>query len=75
MGDSNGTFGGYVVTASETSAPNGRTSNPTAKAANDASSETRWFCDGKNTLPIVLAKNPYTVKSCHSIALPMEPAT
>src|SRR6185295_18256636 len=55
-------------------APTGRIRNPTANAANAASSDTRGSEDGKNFAARIGAKNPYTAKSYHSSTLPITPA-
>src|SRR3954465_12279739 len=48
--------------------------NERAKTANEASREATGSSDGKNWLPMIAAKKPYTEKSYHSMKLPMVPA-
>ncbi len=48
--------------------------NDTAKTANEASKEAAGSSDGKNWLPMITAKNPYTEKSYHSMKFPIAPA-
>src|SRR6476660_10212175 len=55
--------------------PSGRKKNATPKTASDASNEVVGFPDGKNSAPMVAARNPYTAKSNHSRKWPMPAAT
>ena len=57
------------------SPPRGLTKKPTAKAPKAAIREMEGLFEGKNCLPIVDAKYPYSAKSYHSITLPTRPAS
>lgn len=55
-----------------TMAPSGRMKNDTPNVPSVSSNEVVSSCVGKNSFAIVTAKKPYTTRSNHSSALPMD---
>ena len=56
-------------------APNGLARKPAAKAPKAAMVDESSSVAGKNCLPIIAAKNPYTPKSYHSMVVPTVPTS
>src|SRR5215831_6582058 len=54
--------------------PTGRMKKPTPKVAVVSKSEAYWLSAGKNKRAMITAKNPKTMKSYHSRALPITAA-
>ncbi len=54
--------------------PTGRMKKPTPKVAVVSKSDAYWLSAGKNRREMTTAKNPKTMKSYHSSALPMTAA-
>src|SRR5262245_60018895 len=54
--------------------PSGRIKNPTPKVAVVSNNEAYWLPAGKNKRAMMTVKNPKTMKSYHSSALPITAA-